>query len=406
MELHSGSPYWIVRNGLLADLPTLKEDLPNEDIVIIGSGISGALVAHELSVRGVRCTMIDSRMLSSGSTWASTAQLNYELDTSLVQLSEWYGESMAAAVYHSSLESVDKLHQVLIATNTHASYHKRSSLYLASDKKAEKSLRKESELRHKNGIPCDLVEEPQLRDNYKSDYRLALHHNHAAELDSYRAAAGIIRYHSLGNGLKVFTHTRITKMQSGKDGVRLLTDSGHTIHAKKVVCAAGYEAASFLPKTVARLESTFALVTAPVSEELLWNEKSLIWETARPYFYLRTTPENRIMAGGEDIIFKNALLRDNLMAEKTEKLLKRCRTLLPWIEDLQLDFSWCGTFAETDDGLPYIGGYPGLDHVYFALGYGGNGTTFSMQGAEIIANSLFGTADARAALYGFDRKRH
>jgi glycine/D-amino acid oxidase-like deaminating enzyme len=41
--------------------------------------------------------------------------------------------------------------------------------------------------------------------------------------------------------------------------------------------------------------------------------------------------------------------------------------------------------------------------ISFALGYGGNGTTFSLIAAEIIRNSLLGRKDARALLFGFGR---
>src|SRR5688572_10158035 len=80
IDLHSGFPYWPLKSGIRAEFPKLTRDLPDEECVIIGSGISGALAAHELCSAGVRVTMLDRRLLSSGSTWASTAQLNYEID--------------------------------------------------------------------------------------------------------------------------------------------------------------------------------------------------------------------------------------------------------------------------------------------------------------------------------------
>ena len=51
MNLHSGLPYWLVLNGLANDYPPLTESL-SEEVVIIGSGISGALVANELCKAG------------------------------------------------------------------------------------------------------------------------------------------------------------------------------------------------------------------------------------------------------------------------------------------------------------------------------------------------------------------
>jgi len=51
MDLRSGHPYWLLKNGLLASYPALKR---NEtcDVAVIGGGITGALVAHASATRG------------------------------------------------------------------------------------------------------------------------------------------------------------------------------------------------------------------------------------------------------------------------------------------------------------------------------------------------------------------
>ncbi len=169
------------------------------------------------------------------------------------------------------------------------------------------------------------------------------------------------------------------------------------------MCAPGYELKQFLPKKVMALNSTYALVTQPLPEEVLWKDKCLIWETRRPYFYLRTTADNRIMMGGEDVSFKDPVARDQLLEKKTEALLQKCNELFPTLK-IAADFYWCGTFGETGDSLPTIGKYPGIDNVYFALGYGGNGTSFSVIAAEVICNLLLGKPDDRTALFSFTRK--
>jgi FAD dependent oxidoreductase len=49
----------------------------------------------------------------------------------------------------------------------------------------------------------------------------------------------------------------------------------------------------------------------------------------------------------------------------------------------EVAFTWAGTFAESRDGLPYIGP-TASPNVLVALGYGGNGITFSVMAAEIL----------------------
>jgi glycine/D-amino acid oxidase-like deaminating enzyme len=405
MDLHSGIPYWLAANGLLADYPQLDRDLPYEDVVIIGTGISGALAAHELCSRGSRVTMLDSRMVSAGSTWASTAHLNYEIDVPLYRLIKWYGEEAGVAIYKANLGSISRIEQVLEDTGADAGFRRRSSLYLASDGQGKKELSKEYKVRSKYELPVEIVEANSLNDDWLLDYKLALHHNQAAEMDAYRATSGIIAHHVKQGCLQVYTRTAVKKVKSDSMGVHMLTTAGHQILAKVVVCAAGYEAAAFLPKKLATLHSTYAMVSQPMPEELLWKERALIWETARPYFYLRTTTDNRIMMGGLDEPFQKPEARDALMDEKTGMLIKQCRKMFPHLPGILPEFKWCGTFAETGDGLPYIGEYPGSDHIYYALGYGGNGITFSMTAAEIVANAIWGKRDERSGLFSFGRKK-
>lgn len=392
----------MVKNGLLADFPKLSADLLDEEIVIIGSGISGALMAHQLCTAGFKCTIIDKRMLSSGSTWASTAHVNYELDMPFYDLAKKYSEQFAADCYQAGFDGVNSLRQVLKDTGVDADVQDKSSMYLASNRRGAKEIEREYTLRTKHGFNVVVLDNATLKTDYGINRINALYHADAMQIDPYKAAAGLINYHIAHNGLTVYTRTAIKTVQADENGVTLYTADGYRINARKVICAAGYEAGDFLPKQVMDLNSTYALVTAPLPPDVLWKKQCLIWETARPYFYLRTTSDNRIIIGGQDVKFKNAALRDSLMDKKTRKLLEQFAELFPYIP-AEPEFTWCGTFSETKDSLPYIGLYPGIKNVYYALGYGGNGTTYSQIAAEVIRNMLKGVEDPRVKLFGFER---
>ena len=51
MDLDSGYPFWTVKNGLMHPFPPLGRDL-RCDVLVIGAGITGALVADTLHARG------------------------------------------------------------------------------------------------------------------------------------------------------------------------------------------------------------------------------------------------------------------------------------------------------------------------------------------------------------------
>jgi glycine/D-amino acid oxidase-like deaminating enzyme len=171
-----------------------------------------------------------------------------------------------------------------------------------------------------------------------------------------------------------------------------------------VVIATGYEAGATIPDEVTALHSTYALVSEPVREIDGWPAKGcVIWETARPYVYLRTTPDRRIMIGGYDEPFRDPVRRDRKLPMKTTALKRRFRQLFPQIQ-FEVATAWAGTFAETKYGLPFIGPHRAVPHTWLALGYGGNGVTFSLIAAEIIRDGILGRRDPDAELFGFERE--
>ena len=85
MDLKSGHSLWPVKNGLPGVYPSLKSDETSE-VAILGSGITGELVAEGLDV-----VVLDKRDIAGGSTSASTALLQYEIDTPLTELTGMIG---------------------------------------------------------------------------------------------------------------------------------------------------------------------------------------------------------------------------------------------------------------------------------------------------------------------------
>ena len=150
------------------------------------------------------------------------------------------------------------------------------------------------------------------------------------------------------------------------------------------------------------MKSTYALISEPLPKISEWHRQCLIWESGSPYLYLRTTTEGRVIVGGEDEDFVNAKRRDALISQKTRTLVKKFGRLFPEVP-LEVAFAWAGTFGTTKDGLAYIGVPPRFPHAYFALGYGGNGITFSLIAAEIIRDAFLGRQNRDASIFRFGR---
>ena len=209
-------------------------------------------------------------------------------------------------------------------------------------------------------------------------------------------------------GARVHDRERVAELQVHPRGVRVRTDAGATVRAARVVVAAGYESQRFLRDRVAKNRSSYAFASDHgVAEAHAALRGTMVWESARPYFYLRATTDGRFVAGGEDDAVDIPARRDARVDAKAARIAKRIRRFLPDVS-IEPAWAWAGTFAETFDGLPFLGPHPQYGpRVFFAMAYGGNGITFSQIGTDLLAADLARRAHPLAGLFGFQRlERH
>lgn len=401
MDLHSGMPYWLALNPLYNYYHPVNKNISTK-VVVIGSGITGALVAHELCEAGMQCVVIDKRSIGTGSSVASTSQLQYEIDTPLYELVDLVGTEDAVEAYKGCLESVTDLEKVFKKIKKNPDFERIPTYLYAPTKTAAKQLEKEYQIRKKHGLPVEHLSKSQLKKELGIDGFSGLYNDTSAQLDCYKAATYLLEYHLQKKELALYSHTKIKTYKRKKDGYLLKTEDGFEINCEHVVIAAGFEAGQFLPEKVMDLLSTYAIISHPIAEEKLWNKKALIWEKRDPYLYMRTTPDHRIIVGGEDDDYEDPDYRDDQLRDKAKILERKFKKLFPDIPFVT-DMSWAGTFSATEDGLPLIGQWKGKPNMHFALGYGGNGITFSMIAAQVITNTIQGIADDRERLFGFNR---
>ena len=401
MDLKSGYPWWAVRNGLLRAFPPLQRDL-RCDIAVLGGGITGALVADELARHGHDVAVLEQRDIAWGSTAASTALLQYEIDTPMVELAKRHGEAAAVLAYRSCAEAIPMLGQ-LAGQLRGTGFARMQSLYFASRRRDRRGLEEEFALRLRHGLDVEWLPADAVRARYGFEAPGAILSRLAATVDPYRMAHGLFA-RMAKHGAGVFDRTRIENIEVAPRGVRMRTSEGHVVRAKHLVLAAGYASQQWLRQRVARNRSSYAFVTDPIDAAALGPLRdTMLWETARPYLYMRATDDGRLLVGGEDDAIDIPARRDALVDRKAHALMKKVQQLFPALP-LQPTFAWGGTFAETEDGLPFFGPHPQHGpRVQFAMAYGGNGITYSMLGAGLLRALVERRKHPLAQLFSFER---
>ena len=400
MNLTSSHPFWSVNNGLPANYPSLQRDL-SCDAVIIGGGITGALTAVHLAEAGVKTLLLDKRDIGTGSTSGSTALLQYEIDVPLRELIKKVGPVAAIRSYQLCREAIGKLQRLAARLKIDCGFERKPSLFLARHQREIPDLREEFQLRRKMGIELEFYNAAAIQARFPFSRPAALFSKDGGQVDPHRLTHGLLAAGQRA-GLEVCDRTEMKHLAQTRHGVRITTQNGCQITAHRAVIAAGFESKALLKGAAGALKSTYALISEPLPKISGWHKQCLIWESGSPYLYLRTTPEGRVIVGGEDEDFVNAKRRDALISQKARTLMRKFGRLFPDLS-LEVAYAWAGTFGETKDGLAYIGIHPRFPHVYFALGYGGNGITFSLIAAEIIRDYFLSRPNRDARIFRFGR---
>ncbi len=400
MDLRSHYPYGLLKNGIIRDYPSLDRNLTT-DVLIIGGGISGALVAWHLMKKNISVAVVEKRHVGMGSTAASTSLLQYEIDIPLFRLQNLVGKQNAIKSYLLCKESITELGEIARQLETDVDFRFRSSFQFASRSSHVKWLEKEFHSRKQIGFQMEFLDARQVKKLFGFSKDAGLLSADGGQVDSYKMTHALLEQVER-SGNKVYDHSTVTAIKHLRKGVEVKVNSKFKIKASKLIIACGYESQRYISKKIEQLNSTFAIVSEPFATQEFWHQNSLIWETASPYLYLKVSADNRILIGGKDVPFYNPSKRDALIPAKAKQLEKSFRQLLPAL-DFKTDFQWAGTFSHTKDGLPYIGSIPERPHTFFALGYGGNGITFSQIAAKIICDQIKGKKNMNIDLFSFNR---
>ncbi len=398
-DLRGGRPPWLtgfrrpVRDRLERDLTC--------EILIVGAGITGALLAQHLTALGHQVCVIDRQRAGFGSTTASTAMLQWEIDCSLCELTSFYGFERAADIYWRSHQAVAGLRTLVDDLGLQCAFRHRSSLYIAGGEVGAPELLAEHHLRERAGLPGIYLDYLTLRREFDFDREAAIISPGSADADPLLLAHALLAQ-AIQHGATIFDAHAVSYDSFGH-GLIVELENGRHIEAGKVVLATGYVMPDFLKTDLHSTASSWAIATAPQTPDSLWRDEVLIWEASEDYLYARTTTDKRIVIGGED---DDSLTkpeeRDALMPEKAEAILKKLSLLRPNAV-AKADLVWSGAFGQTEDGLPLIGQAPGMPSLYAAYGYGGNGITFSFLASRMIAKMIGGQRAGWYENFALDR---
>lgn len=397
LDLRTGKPVWTAYRAPAVPARKLTHDI-SCDVLVIGMGISGAMMAEALTEGGLDVVLVDRRGPLLGSTPATTALVQYEIDVPLTKLSRTIGRADGERAWRRSRLAVTNLKGRIEDLGIACDLASRPTLYLAGNELTGSALEAEADARRDAGLLSRyLTAAPLAREfGIERDGAILSHDNLA--LDPRKLTAGLLNT-AARRGARLYEDVETVDFEHGKDGVAVSTAGGPVVRAGHVVLCTGYELMPFVPATNHQVISTWAIATRPQKSKV-WPQEAFIWEASDPYLYMRATKDGRVICGGEDAEFSDEETRDALIGEKTERIAVKLKKLMPQL-DVTPQFAWAGAFGSTSTGLPIIGPVPRKPRIHAVMGYGGNGITFSRIASEIVSAAIAGRRDGDADLFAF-----
>ena len=400
LENVHGDPIFTKINKVKKQYEYLTEDIET-DVAIVGGGVTGAILGYYFSKANIHAVILEKERIAHGSTSITTSLLQYELDSNARELEEYTTLDNVITSYKLGLKALDEIEEFIKEYGNKCKYEKKDTLLYTSKEYEVKEMKEEYEIRKNAGIDVKYISEEN--NPFSLDLKAGVYGvNAGAQLDPYEYTHQLLDV-SCNMGLKVYENTEVMEIAYGKDEVEIITSFGYKVKAKKVIIATGYNTQRFTKRNFGVKTVTYNIATKSVKSFDGWFNKVLIRDNCDPYNYFRTTADNRIIAGGEDVDFYTNIENEKLAKEKYSILLNRIKNMFPNIKDIEIDYEYCGGFISSQDNLGYIGEDPNHKNLWFCLGYGANGILFAILGGMMLSKLYKNEIDENIKLFKVDR---
>ncbi|MCM3666985.1 FAD-binding oxidoreductase [Mesobacillus subterraneus] len=402
MNIMSGTYYWPATFPSPPSYPQLERDLEC-DVLIVGGGSSAAQCAYYLADSGLKVAVIEKGKIGSGSTSSNTALIQYSGEKMFTNLVNSFGKEYITRHLELLQDAINEIEAASRAVDIDCEFYRRDSLYSASCSEDVEKLKKEYDFLKQQGLKVDFLLKEEIEAKYPFSREAAIYSYNDGELNPFKFTHALIDY-AAGKGIQVFENTEMNGHHYDPNTNRMVisTKAGHSISAARVIFAAGYEGIDVRKEKLVSFVSTYTVTSKPVNDLSSWYNRTLLWETARPYLFMRTTADNRIIIGGLDDNTNYPEDRDSKLIHKRDKLVDEFHKVFPSIK-IEPEYSLAAFYGGTADGLPIIGIYEEYPNSYFLLAFGDNGTVYSQMLAKIIAEDIVNGKSPDLELYLQDR---
>lgn len=399
VQFVQGSPLFTNINKVKKQYNYLTEDIDTE-VIIVGGGVTGSILGYYFSKEGIDSVILEKSRIAHGSTSITTSLLQYELDSNLMSLMESVPSEQVINSYKLGITALKEIEKFINENGNGCNYIKRDTLLYTAKDLEKKEIYEEYKIRKENGFNVKFINEEE--NPFSFDLKAGLYAiEGGAELDPFKYTHQLLEV-ATNNGLRVYENTPVIDVKYNEEYVEAITSYNHKVKGKILVLATGYNTELFTDRSFGIKTYTYNIATKPLRDIKGWQNNVLIRDNESRYNYFRTTSDNRIIAGGEDTPFTDNF-NPRIAIEKYNILEQRLKNMFNEINNIKIEYKYCGAFASTKDNLGFIGKDPNKDRLWYALGYGANGILFAILGGLMLPKLYKGEVDDYLKYFKVDR---
>jgi glycine/D-amino acid oxidase-like deaminating enzyme len=388
--------YWIATAGTPPESDGPIAGDVDADVAIIGSGYTGLACAIYLARElGIKATILEANRVAWGCSTRNGGQ--GQNASGRLTRSQWiarWGLDVARRLHAEIEDGFETFEDLIRNSPIDCEPQRGGHLYIAHRQRSLEKIADESRILNESfGYATRVISAEEMRRDFVDEAEAvgAVHEPLGTGVHPAKLAFGYLQM-ARSLGARVHTASPVLAIEPRGTSLFLRTPGG-TVRARAVAIATGaYTSLGLTPMLAGRCMPILSnsLVTRPLTASELaatgFRTRQVITDTRTLRFYYRLLPDNRVQIGSRSAITG----ADAMHPRHLQLLIDGLHRKFPPLHGIEIEYSWWGWVDVSHDMMPRIFRPDPKQCLFYALGYGGNGVSYSAQAGRRMAQMIAG----------------